>query len=342
MAGSPLPTDDALVDLCGPLTLDQFALDQLSGRDIHGETAHRRTARQVEDERPLLLLEIGVVERLVDLHQGDGRLQHDVDVIVRHVEADGRMGLGVLDHELAQALPRLGGRGPRLDAFPRLGRQRRERHRQRLGIANGRASGRDTQRRAIAGGNPGRALNDADRDRSARFAGHFHSRLPLDHNLGVVEFHRPGRVFRGLEEDAARLERGASLGEGQVQARFGARCSDPAASCTRLAAPAAARSEHSPDKASPSASTRRIRVGGGPGGQQSRCGRYAGRRRRLRARRRCGAGAIPRADSYRPTTSGNSPTESLQETVHASFSLFRRDENVCLPDSPVNPAADVL
>ena len=96
-----LAIDDRLVDPRGPLAFNQLALDQFVGRHVHGKPADRSPVRQVEHERAFLLARERIVERLVDLHQRHRRLQHDVDVVAGDVQADGRVALHVLDHQLA-------------------------------------------------------------------------------------------------------------------------------------------------------------------------------------------------------------------------------------------------
>ena len=119
-----LSGDDTSIDVRGPPALDQLALDQLVRLNVHGETADRRPAGQVEDERALLLDVVWVVERLVDLDQGHRRLQHDVDVVSGDVQPLGGTGLRVADEQLPQALRGLLRGGPGLDSLSPGGRQR--------------------------------------------------------------------------------------------------------------------------------------------------------------------------------------------------------------------------
>ena len=118
IASSP---HDGRVNLIGPFAVDQLSLDQLVVLDIHREPADRCAVRQVENKRPLLLPAVGIEERLVDLHEGDRRMQHDVDVIPSHLQPDGAVRLRVLRHELPHSLSGPDARGGSNAVGPRLG-----------------------------------------------------------------------------------------------------------------------------------------------------------------------------------------------------------------------------
>ncbi len=85
----PHRADDGAVDLVGPLSLDHFPFHQVSRCDVHRKTAHGGPRRQVEHKGPLFLREMGVVERLVELHQGQRGMEHDVGMVPGDVQTDG-------------------------------------------------------------------------------------------------------------------------------------------------------------------------------------------------------------------------------------------------------------
>ena len=189
--------DDRLVDLRSPFPLDQLSFDQLAGRHVHRETAHRRPAGQVEHERAFFLLAVRVVERLVDLDQGHRRLENDVHVIPGNVQPNRGFGLRVAHQQLPKPLRLRDGRSPGLDPLPLLATQR-------LGLEL-RAGG--TPRRFLSGGNlprlpggcadrdAGRALRDGKLHQPGSGNSHLGRRALLEPAGEIAGMERPGRLL---------------------------------------------------------------------------------------------------------------------------------------------------
>ena len=94
-AGIALLAQDRLVDLAGPLLLDDVGLDQLVA-DPHAEAADRGVLRQREMEHAFQPA-VGVVdERFLDRRAGDLVADVDGDLVIadrqRHVAAVGQLG----------------------------------------------------------------------------------------------------------------------------------------------------------------------------------------------------------------------------------------------------------